>query len=241
MHSFLLLLLLRFWAAEGFQSASPSLPSTAPARDTLDRFGGLVYRTGVFGPDESKLIADEMNSLSHSLQPETSSSVAQNRLGVALSPEHSPTVQLLRDPNNSLTIMVQKLTDKTFQLSHRIPVEVRSYEKTGACMAWHVDDVLCDPPQIEVVWTLENTSDCTTMWKIDDATNCQETDRNSVVLLRAGQTPHCVTTLKRGKRVILKCAYAAVDATYTEVNDQQFGTSKRKKKVNKNRSRGTKR
>jgi hypothetical protein len=33
-------------------------------------------------------------------------------------------------------------------------------------MGWHVDDVLYEPEaQIEVVYTIENTSDCCTMWR----------------------------------------------------------------------------
>ena len=35
-------------------------------------------------------------------------------------------------------------------------------------MEWHVDDILYQPEQVEVVLTLENTSDCNTMWKPHD-------------------------------------------------------------------------
>lgn len=81
-------------------------------------------------------------------------------------------------------------------------------------MAWHVDDVLYDPPQIEVVWTLENTSNCQTVWKTNEATTRSlETDRNSALLLRAGVTPHCVTSLKNASfsSVPMLCPERVID------------------------------
>jgi len=105
-------------------------------------------------------------------------------------------------------------------------------------MAWHKDDVIYDPPQWEVVFTVENTSDCVTMWKIQNKNDnyknsnsnnndddekkgnennttmttryCQvEIDPNSLLVLQAGDEgpEHCVTSLKMGRRVIIKCAY----------------------------------
>jgi hypothetical protein len=233
-------------------AASVSLPSCC----ALDKSGGLLYRKGVFLPDEYKIIADEVGASITKLQTETSTSVAKNRLGLALPWETSATIHLLQDPTNSLTLLVQKLTDPTYHLSSHIPVEIRSYEQKGASMAWHVDDILCDPPQIEVVWTLENTSDCATLWKPTSPSgntstastgegSCvqrQETDPNSVLLLRAGQTPHCVTSLRRGRRIVLKCAFATTDAIYNNdamlTNNYQFGIARSAKVRSKKRVRG---
>ena len=84
-------------------------------------------------------------------------------------------------------------------------------------MQWHVDDVLYDPPQLEVVFTLENTSDCRTMWKLNNALEEVETENNSVILLRAGAVPHCVSSLKNGgARQIIKCVYCQKDAEFLE-------------------------
>jgi hypothetical protein len=240
---------------QGDQPASRRLLQS-PA-SLLDRSGGLVYRTSVFQPDEYNMIANEISAFAKSsLQEESASSVAQNRLGIALSERHSETVKLLQDPMNSLTALVQKIAattttkDEMYALAPHIPVEVRSYEKTGACMAWHVDDILYDPPQIEVVWTLENTSDCQTVWKINDGMtatkmHCLETDRNSVLLLRAGVTPHCVTSLKRGKRTILKCAYVVAGATYlmgpATASSLQFGRASIRTKATGTKARRKKR
>ena len=46
--------------------------------------------------------------------------------------------------------------------------KIRIYEKSGAGMEWHIDDIIYYPEQVEVVLTLENTSDCCTMWKPHD-------------------------------------------------------------------------
>ena len=148
-----------------------------------------------------------------------------------------------------------------YSLSTNLPVEIRTYEKFGAGMSWHVDDELYNPSQIEIVFTVDNTSDCTTMWKIQQrkqkqknyANDCndsndftiqsQDTDPNSVLLIQAGGPLHCVTSLKRGKRTILKCAYRTLDATFRQdMYTQQFdgnggsgGSTKNKKKQRKNR------
>jgi hypothetical protein len=60
-------------------------------------------------------------------------------------------------------------------------------------MAWHEDDILVDPPQVEAVITIESKSDCVTMWKQGERLKAQETDPNSVLLLQAGGPLQCVT------------------------------------------------
>jgi hypothetical protein len=108
-------------------------------------------------------------------------------------------------------------------------------------MTWHVDDILYDPtPQIEIVFTVENTSDCKTMWKTkkrkllsssDTAdgneeyeTKWVETEPNSVLFIQAGGPEHCVTSLNYGKRIIIKCAYAATNSIHRtdDANSNQF-------------------
>lgn len=42
-------------------------------------------------------------------------------------------------------------------------IEFREYG-AGSNMLWHSDEVLLDPPQLEFVYTLENTSDSVTRW-----------------------------------------------------------------------------
>lgn len=191
-------------------------------RSMLERANGALYRQSVLPKDELETVRTEVENIQKKLHSE-SSSIAQYRLGAAL-PSDSNTVQVFQE--GSLCQWVRKVTgDPTMKLSTNLPVEVRSYEKTGANMAWHVDDVLYDPPQVEVVFTLENTSDCKTMWKEEDdkTLHVKETDPNSVILLQAGGPLHCVTSLKRGKRIIVKCAYVTADAVFREgIHANQF-------------------
>ena len=193
----------------------------------IDKGGGALYRQSVLTKEEFVQIQTEVSSLMTKLNEETSSSVAQKRMGASL-PKDSKTVRILKE--GSLRQLVQRLTgDLNMVLSSELPVEVRSYEKFGAGMAWHEDDVLYDPPQVEAVITLENTSDCVTMWKNYDKLESRETDPNSALILKAGGPSHCVTSLKRGRRVILKCAFASSEAKFiTGIHKDQFGKSKEK-------------
>jgi hypothetical protein len=195
----------------------------------LDKSGGVLYRQSIFSNDELSVIQHEVASLMTRLNEETTSSVAQNRLGASLSPE-SETVRILRE--GSLGKLLQKVAGSEMELCSHLPVEIRTYEKTGAGMAWHEDDVLYDPPQVEAVITLENNSDCQTLWrKPTGLIESKETDPNSVLLLKAGGPSHCVTSLKRGRRVILKCAYVANGSVFQDgVHKDQFGASKKKSK-----------
>jgi hypothetical protein len=209
----------------------------------LDRSGGILYRTSILpSKKEWDIIYEEVMGILPLLQPETKSSIAQHRLGIALSTT-SATVQLLRDPTSSIAKYINRIAGTTtsndrYVLAPDIPVEIRSYEKKHANMNWHVDDVLYQPiPQIEVIWTILNTSNCRTMWQMDDATatiHSIETDPNSILCLRAGRTPHCVTPLQYGKRIILKCAYIPLGEgnkmTSTISTRQQFQSVQHNKK-----------
>ncbi len=86
-------------------------------------------------------------------------------------------------------------------------------------MEWHIDDILYDPPQVEVVLTLENSSDCCTLWKKlaqyaqqqVQSTKSQiesvQTTPNSAIILKSGGVSHKVSALCHGKRSILKFAF----------------------------------
>lgn len=202
----------------------------------LEASGAVLYRKSVFSREEFAAIQKEVSSCRKNLQEECSNSIAEKRYGTTLAKDSS-IVALLE--KSSLHCLVERVTGKVCELSSQIPVEIRSYEREGAGMAWHVDDTLYDPPQIEIVWTLENDSDCKTMWK-EVGTGRQhsvETEPNSVVLLLAGGASHCVTHLKYGKRIILKCAYIETGAVFREgVHQNQFDNKKQGKKKKKQRS-----
>jgi hypothetical protein len=225
-----------------------------PGPCKLDQAGGLIYRRNVFEKSDFQNIQAEFQAMARHLQAETTSSVAHKRRGLVLSSQQSVTVQLFR---TNLQRLVQTLVNPHYELSTHVPVEIRTYDQVGAGMAWHVDDVLYDPPQVEVIYTLENNSDCATLWKQPfksssssspttttttgissdntpvptaagpDRIERLETEPNSVILLRAGGPSHCVTSLTRGRRIIVKCAFAESAAPFltNHFTPQQFGSA----------------
>lgn len=118
-------------------------------------------------------------------------------------------------------------------------------------MEWHKDDALYDPEQIEVVLTIENDSDCCTKWELsnddnDDNTHVNdfditrievETEPNSALLIKAGKdgVPHFVSSLKSGRRTILKFVFIQegaqlLDEAKCHVNQFTMSNKKRQKK-----------
>ena len=233
------------------------LSSTKPIHlslSRLDRQGGILYQTSIFNTSELVQLRQDLSHYQRQMVEETKSSVAQNRLGVAL-PKDSVTCEIVR--HGSLTEWVNDVavprrdrqeppaSTRYVLRDDMVPVELRSYEKPGACMAWHSDDVLFDPPQLEVVWTLENTSNCVTQWKPSTNNNNNnnvvatvETDVNAALLIQAGGPSHCVTSLRYGRRVILKCVYALPDATFCTVPVTQFASSKKRQSSKGKSSKG---
>ncbi|CAJ1969938.1 unnamed protein product [Cylindrotheca closterium] len=195
----------------------------------MEQRGGAIYRQSILTNEEFKIVQKELSTLTNRLNDETASTVAVHRQGARLAP-NSQTYKILK--SGSLFDYIRKVSgDDSMVLSTNLPVEVRLYEKVGASMAWHEDDVLYDPPQVEAVITIENNSDCVTMWKDGEKLLSRETDPNSVLLLQAGGPLHCVTSLKRGRRLILKCAYRSGNASYREgIHKETFGVSKSSKR-----------
>lgn len=216
----------------------PYSQQTGGRLSLLEKSGAVLYKKSVFSPEEFAVIQQEVSSCRKDFQPECSSSIAEKRYGTMLK-QDSVVVALLE--NGNLHQLVERVTGKVCALSTQIPVEIRTYEREGAGMPWHVDDVLYDPPQIEVVWTLENDSDCKTLWKEVGSGKQHgiETEPNSVVLLAAGGASHCVTHLKYGKRIILKCAYIESGSVFREgVHTNQFDKKKQENLRKKQRSSG---
>ena len=89
------------------------------------------------------------------------------------------------------------------------PVELRRYP-VGSSMGWHKDEVLYDEPQLEVVLTLENTSDSQTRWeRADGSVRGTWLPPNSLLLVKAEGATHGVTTVRRGDRLIAKFVLTA--------------------------------
>jgi len=96
-------------------------------------------------------------------------------------------------------------------------------------MEWHIDDVLYTPEQIEVVYTIDNVSDCMTMWQSQEQqqslvndekqksiVQSVQTTPNSAILIKAGSVMHKVSPLTVGKRTILKMAFVLESAVMDE-------------------------
>lgn len=135
-------------------------------------------------------------------------------------------------------------------------------------MEWHIDDILYNPKQIEVVLTLENNSDCYTMWRpqpIVPATSTTtqhegkdgnngksdhktikyevqsaQTTPNSALILKAGGVEHKVSPLTVGKRTILKMAFVREGAVVVEGMKGHASHHQSPKKKKKNQKVGKK-
>ena len=228
---------------------------------------GIFYKTSLLSVQEFKIIQEELSTLSLNLIKETTSSVAHNRIGAQLPPDcdiikmlsnpHGSFIQIMNDIINNEDADVDD-DDETAMtnmiLSPNVPVEMRIYEQRGASMEWHHDDVLYTPEQIEVVFTVENNSDCVTMWEEIDKNGTAdqqqvkvklkqvETEANSAVILRAGLSGarHAVSSLKSGRRVILKFVFVREDAVFLEGAEKhanQFASKKNKNKQGKKKKR----
>ena len=127
--------------------------------------------------------------------------------------------------------------------------KIRVYDQLGSGMEWHVDDILFTRPQIEIVLTIENSSDCETMWEesisgmksSSDDENMRDlkkikavqTEPNSVILIQAGGARHRVSALKNnGQRLILKFVYVHDDEDNVMLQsaDQQLHQFSNKRK-----------
>ena len=234
-------------AAHGLAS---SYEKFSALKNKYDKAGGILYKQSVLSQKEFDVCRRELESLigkggSLRLADETTSSVARNRIGGRIPPD-SVIVDTLRNPEGSIFQLINEVegADGNFVLSGEVPVEVRIYEKSGAGMEWHVDDVLFDPGQIEIVLTMENTSDCVTIWEEGQAETDPkrvevETSPNSAIFIKAGGARHKVSPLKYGRRVIIKFVYAREGATLVdgaEKHIKQFAASSSRPKK---RRRGT--
>ena len=167
-------------------------------------FHGAAYRENVLQPHEFKLLQIEANKVKTQMKREKNS-IATKRLGLRLDKRSHATRALLQSPR--VQNMVADITRQKIQpLDY--PIELRNYP-IGSSMNWHQDDLLTQPPQLECIFTLENTSDSFTEWRHSDGTTESIwTLPNSLLIMLAGPLGpiHRVTTVRRGERSILKFA-----------------------------------
>ena len=129
-------------------------------------------------------------------------------------------------------------------------------------MGWHIDDIIYHPEQIEVVFTLENTSDCCTIWRPHDQPSLSssqlskndhhdsrrehqkydlqstQTTPNSALIIKAGGVEHKVSPLTVGKRTILKMAFVRELAVMDESMEGHASHHNNKKKAQRRSKSG---
>ena len=94
-----------------------------------------------------------------------------------------------------------------------LPIEYREYAH-GSSMPWHRDTIVTNngTPQIELVFTIHNTSDSRTEWFSDKTrtTHRVHSEPNSAMITQGGSVMHQVTPLLSGERTIVKVAYLLI-------------------------------
>ena len=166
---------------------------------------GVVLIPNFLPGDVFTSIVQDTRRLRSQLKPEKGS-MAVGRLGRVLD-SRSDAHQCLTS-----TTVSERLNryigspEKPF-IASEYPIELRVYRE-GSGMEWHVDDLLYDQPQCEMVLVLENSSDSSTEF-IDAAgvLHSEWTPPNSALLVRAGGAQHRVQPLRRGERTILKMVW----------------------------------
>jgi len=189
-------------------------------RKSFENNGGVLYARSFLSHDEFENVLNECRKLRNRVKIELGS-VATGRLGGRLGPNSkSHGCLMTHETGRRLAEMIGLEHDL---VPAELPIELRTYPK-GSGMEWHKDDVLSNPPQIEVVFTVENLSDSCTEWVAPcGQRESIHTEPNSILLIKAGdQGPmHRVTNVKHGQRTILKLAFVQQDCTrnYADYND----------------------
>ena len=96
-------------------------------------------------------------------------------------------------------------------LKPNFPIEYRYYPKGSSGMKTHSDTILFTPPQYEVVYTIQNSSDSHTGWySKDNKLTRIHTEPNSAIIIKAGSNRHYVSPVTVGVRSILKLIYSEI-------------------------------
>jgi len=108
--------------------------------------------------------------------------------------------------------LLQAGVEPSIEVALDLPIEYREYN-VGSTMLWHRDPVLSDPPQLELVYTITNSSDSMTEWVPGylelgrGERHALWTAPNSALLVRAGGPLHMVRAVTIGTRAIAKVVF----------------------------------
>ncbi|KAJ8602372.1 hypothetical protein CTAYLR_004215 [Chrysophaeum taylorii] len=166
---------------------------------------GVVYVEDYLSPRAFKSVVRESRGYVPTMRPETMDSVAKGRWGAYLPPE-SDIARILCSEH--VCDSLRDISDRLVVASD-FPIELRRYPR-NARMKWHCDQALYEQPQLECVYTVENTSDSRTEWERRDGAIVSQSMRpNSLLVVLAEGPKHRVTPVTRGERVIAKFVYTS--------------------------------
>lgn len=162
----------------------------------------LIYIENFFNKDFENIVKLESKKLDPFLKSDLKHTVI-NRKHIEIPNNHI----IYKIFYNKNTIdKLSKIIGIPIKSSLVVPMEYRSYEK-DSYMVWHKDSILTNPPQIEVVYTIYNTSDSFTEWYNTKTINKIKTKPNSIIIVQGNGATHRVTKITNGKRTILKIVY----------------------------------
>ena len=127
-----------------------------------------------------------------------------SRKTLCLSPVKHKILYDLIYKNNKFKKIIQNIDSKPFLEIPSFPIEYRIYPTGSSGMELHRDSSLFSPDALEIVLTLENTSDSKFGWVEDDTENLIKTDANTLAIVKPGTVLHKVTAVRKGFRTILK-------------------------------------
>mmetsp|Transcript_42457 Transcript_42457/g.66475 ORF Transcript_42457/g.66475 Transcript_42457/m.66475 type:complete len:268 (+) Transcript_42457:3-806(+) len=169
--------------------------------------GGLVYIRNFLEKNDFSEVQKQCERLVGQCKPEKSS-WATGRIGTYV-PKGNPILEVLF--SQSIANRLESLTAVKGLYPSDYPVELRVY-RSGSAMEWHADDVLFAEPQMELVYTVENSAETRTQWRTRaGAIKEQWTEPNSLLIIEAGGAEHRVLPVKRGQRTILKMLFTTTN------------------------------
>ena len=167
----------------------------------------ILYIKNVLPYDDFSKINKECLNIYPKLVPDNS--MAQNRLHVII-PKNNIMEKIFY--GNKFINLLKNNIGLNLKPSKVLPIEFRYYS-INSSMNWHRDQAITkniyNCPQIEVVYTVHNTSDSKTEWINDKNGYINEiySVPNSIIITQGNSSFHRVTPIRIGNRSIIKIAY----------------------------------
>jgi hypothetical protein len=111
--------------------------------------------------------------------------------------------------NKKFKNIVSKIYDgkyNNYKSKPSFPIEYRIYPKGSSGMGWHIDTSLFKPDCLEVVLTIDNTSDSKFLWREGFSLKSKsiKPESNTLAIVTPSTIFHSVSSVNSGYRTILK-------------------------------------